>query len=79
MTARGFSQYAASKAAAARLLEIARLEARQQTLTLVLPPAVDTGLWAQVGKVPRGALSPGAVAQAIIADRAAAGGDQLRL
>ncbi len=79
VTARGFSQYAASKAAAARLLEIARLEARQQTLTLVLPPAVDTGLWAQVGKVPRGALSPGAAAQAIIADRAAAGGDELRL
>ena len=77
--ARGFSQYAASKAGVARLLSIARLEARGKTLTLVLPPAVDTGLWAQVGKVPRGAVSPDVVAQAIVDDRSGAGQEELRI
>ncbi|MGM9320992.1 SDR family NAD(P)-dependent oxidoreductase [Deinococcus aquaticus] len=70
VTARGFSQYAASKAALARAAEIARLETRGTDITLVLPPAVDTALWAQVGRVPRGAVTPDAVAQAIAADRA---------
>ncbi|GAA4022919.1 SDR family NAD(P)-dependent oxidoreductase [Deinococcus rubellus] len=78
-TARGFSQYAASKAAVARLLSIARLEARGKMLTLVLPPAVDTGLWAQVGKVPKGAVSPDVVAQAIMDDRGGAGQEELRI
>lgn len=77
--ARGFSQYAASKAAVARLLTIARLEARGKTLTLVLPPAVDTGLWAQVGKVPKGAVTPQVVAEAIVADRSGAGQEELRV
>ena len=77
--ARGFSQYAASKAAVARLLELARLENRGKMITLVLPPAVDTGLWSQVGKVPRGALSPQTVAQAMMDHRAGAGGDELRV
>ena len=44
VTVRGFSQYAASKAALGRLLEVARIEARGKMLTLVLPPAVDTAL-----------------------------------
>ena len=79
VTARGFSQYAASKAALSRLLEVARLEARGKTLTLVLPPAVDTPLWTQVGRVPKGAISVEAVADAIIADRAGAGGAELRV
>ncbi|GAA5436878.1 hypothetical protein Daqu01_02008 [Deinococcus aquaticus] len=70
VTARGFSQYAASKAALARAAEIARLETRGTDITLVLPPAVDTALWAQVGRVPRGAVTPDVVAQAIAADRA---------
>ena len=78
-TARGFSQYAASKAGVARLLSIARLEARGKTLTLVLPPAVDSGLWSQVGKVPKGAISPDAVAQAMVVDRAGEGQDELRI
>lgn len=69
VTARGFSQYAASKAALRSAAEIARLEARGVGITLVLPPAVDTGLWTQVGRVPRGALSPEAVAAAIALDR----------
>ena len=78
-TARGFSQYAASKAALARLITIARLEARGKMLTLVLPPAVDTGLWTQVGKVPKGAVSPQVVAEAIVADRAGEGQDELKI
>lgn len=79
VTVRGFSQYAASKAALSRLLEVARLEAKGKTLTLVLPPAVDTPLWTQVGRTPKGAMSPGAVAQAIIADRAGPGQAELRV
>ena len=79
VTVRGFGQYAASKAALARLLEVARLEAKGRTLTLVLPPAVDTPLWTQVGRTPRGAMSAETVAQAIIADRAGAGQAELRV
>jgi NADP-dependent 3-hydroxy acid dehydrogenase YdfG len=70
VTARGFTQYAASKAAVATAVGIARLEARGVGLTLVLPPAVDTALWTQVGRVPRGALPPEVVARAIAEDRA---------
>lgn len=78
VTARGFSQYAASKAALARLAEVTRLEVRGTTLTLVLPPAVDTNLWAQVGRAPRGAIPPEMVAQAITADREGPGQNALR-
>ncbi|WP_110885387.1 SDR family NAD(P)-dependent oxidoreductase [Deinococcus yavapaiensis] len=69
VTARGFAQYAASKAALARALDIARLEHRGVTITLVLPPAVDTPLWSAVGRVPRGALRASEVAEAILRDR----------
>ncbi|AFZ68602.1 SDR family NAD(P)-dependent oxidoreductase [Deinococcus peraridilitoris] len=69
VTARGFSQYAASKAAMARLLEVARLEHRQYVLTVVLPPAVQTGLWDGLGPVPPGALTPEHVAEVIVRDR----------
>ncbi|WP_221089425.1 SDR family NAD(P)-dependent oxidoreductase [Deinococcus aquaedulcis] len=79
VTARGFTQYAASKAALARAADIARLEHRGLGLTLVLPPAVDTGLWAQVGRAPKGALAPEAVAQAIVADRAGPAQAELRV
>jgi len=79
VTARGFSQYAASKGALARLAEVTRLEARGVDLTLVLPPAVDTPLWTQVGRTPRGAISPGEVARAILADRAGPGQPELRV
>lgn len=79
VTARGFSQYAASKAALARAAEIARLETRGLALTLVLPPAVDTALWTQVGRAPKGALSPDAVARAIVADRAGPAQAELRV
>ncbi|CAM3731375.1 SDR family NAD(P)-dependent oxidoreductase [Deinococcus frigens] len=79
VTARGFSQYAASKAALARAAEVARLEARGVTVALVLPPAVDTELWAQVGKAPKGSISPEEVAQAIAVDRAGAGELEIRV
>ncbi|GGL86093.1 short-chain dehydrogenase [Deinococcus aerolatus] len=79
VTARGFSQYAASKAALARAAEIARLETRGVTVALVLPPAVDTGLWTQVGQAPKGAISPEDVARAIAADRAGTGETELRV
>ncbi|WP_119674168.1 SDR family NAD(P)-dependent oxidoreductase [Deinococcus sp. RM] len=79
VTARGFSQYAASKAALARAAEVARLEHRGVGITLVLPPAVETGLWAQVGRVPRGALGPDVVARALVADRAGEAQAELRI
>ena len=79
VTVRGFSQYAASKAALSRLLEVARIEARGKTLTLVLPPAVETALWEQVGRTPKGAMSADVVAGAIIADRAGEGQAELRV
>ena len=79
VTARGFSQYAASKAALARAAEIARLEHRGVGITLVLPPAVDTALWAQVGRVPKGAVTPDVVARAIAAHRAAEPTPELRV
>ena len=79
VTVRGFSQYAASKGALAKLLEVARIEARGKVLTLVLPPAVDTPLWTQVGRTPKGAMSAETVAQAIIADRQGAGAAELRV
>ncbi|WP_407568885.1 SDR family NAD(P)-dependent oxidoreductase [Deinococcus altitudinis] len=79
VTVRGFSQYAASKGALAKLLEVARIEARGKTLTLVLPPAVDTPLWTQVGRTPKGAMSAGAVAEAIMADRQGTGTAELRV
>ncbi|MBB5236169.1 SDR family NAD(P)-dependent oxidoreductase [Deinococcus budaensis] len=79
VTARGFSQYAASKAALRGAAEVARLEARGVGITLVLPPAVDTGLWASVGRAPRGAISPDVVAAAIVADRAGAPQNELRV
>ncbi|MGY2895831.1 SDR family NAD(P)-dependent oxidoreductase [Deinococcus sp. UYEF24] len=79
VTVRGFSQYAASKGALAKLLEVARIEARGKVLTLVLPPAVDTPLWTQVGRTPKGAMSAQAVAEAIITNRQGAGAAELRV
>lgn len=78
VTVRGFSQYAASKAALARLAEIARLEARGVGLTLVLPPAVDTPLWGQVGHAPKGAVAAKVVALSIAEHLDGEGGDELR-
>jgi NAD(P)-dependent dehydrogenase (short-subunit alcohol dehydrogenase family) len=66
IAARGFSQYAASKAALASLAKVAALE--RHPVCLVLPPAVGTPLWGAVGRPPRGALSPEQVAAAILDD-----------
>lgn len=79
VTARGFSQYAASKAALATAASIARLEARGVGITLVLPPAVDTGLWAQVGRAPKGAITPDVVAHAVVQDRVGDSQNELRV
>lgn len=79
VTYRSFSQYAASKAAMQRAAEIARLEARNLDICVVLPPAVDTGLWEQVGKVPKGAIEPKKVAEAIVQDRGGDAVEELRV
>ena len=68
ITVRGMSQYAASKAALSGLAKIAALE-RKNTVTLVLPPAVNTPLWSGMGgKAPKGALEPDAVARKVLED-----------
>jgi len=68
ITVRGMGQYAASKAALAGLAKIAALE-RKNTVTLVLPPAVNTPLWNGMGgKAPKNALEPDVVAQKILED-----------
>ena len=66
VTYKGFGAYAASKAAATALLKVAALEGRRAAFTLVLPKAVNTAFWEGVGKAPKDALSPGAVADAIL-------------
>lgn len=71
VTFRTFGAYAASKAALAALLEVARLELRGRvSLTLVLPKAVRTPLWDTVGPPPKDALEPEVVAAAIAASLA---------
>jgi NAD(P)-dependent dehydrogenase (short-subunit alcohol dehydrogenase family) len=68
ITFKNFSGYAASKAALDSLAAIARLEF-QCAVTVVKPPAVDTTFWQKLGsKAPRNAISPDAVAQAILLD-----------
>lgn len=63
---RGFAVYAAAKAAVARLLELAAIEMkRQASFTLVLPKAVASSFWDNVGKIPQDALAPREVADAI--------------
>lgn len=68
VTLRNFGAYAASKAAAAALCQVAALELRRQaSLTLVLPKAVRSSFWEGVGTPPRDALEPSEVAAAIVA------------
>jgi NAD(P)-dependent dehydrogenase (short-subunit alcohol dehydrogenase family) len=62
---RGFAAYAAAKAGAAALTRAAAQEARRVRLTLVLPAAVDTPFWENVGPVPKDAVPPRRVAAAI--------------
>ena len=63
---RGFGVYAAAKAGVKALTDIAATEMkRKASFTLVLPKAVDTDFWDNVGDPPKDALKPQAVASAI--------------
>jgi NAD(P)-dependent dehydrogenase (short-subunit alcohol dehydrogenase family) len=67
ITYRSFGIYAAAKAGAASLVKIAAIEMkRKASLTLVLPKAVDTPFWENVGKPPADALAASDVANAIV-------------
>ena len=78
VTFRGFGAYAAAKAGVAALVKVAAQEYKRKAfLTLVLPKAVDTDFWEHVGKVPRDALSPGTVAEAIVKSLMRAPEDEL--
>jgi cyclic-di-GMP-binding biofilm dispersal mediator protein len=67
---KNFSGYAASKAALDSLAAIARLELKC-LVTVVKPPAVNTAFWQKLdARAPRNAISPDAVAQAILLDLA---------
>lgn len=64
---RGFGAYAAAKAGAAALVRVAAAEwKRKASLTLVLPKAVATDFWKNVGQPPKDALTPEDVAGAIV-------------
>jgi NAD(P)-dependent dehydrogenase (short-subunit alcohol dehydrogenase family) len=63
---RGFAAYAAAKAGAAALVRAASQEARNARLTTVLPAAVATSFWDEVGPVPKNAIRPEQVAEAIV-------------
>ena len=64
---RGFGVYAAAKAGVKALVDIAAIEyKRKASFTLVLPKAVNTDFWKNVGKPPADALRPDDVAKAIV-------------
>lgn len=80
VTFRGFGAYAAAKAGVAALVKVAAQEyKRKASLTLVLPKAVDTRFWENLGKVPKDALEPSAVADAIVASLGGAPEDELKV
>lgn len=67
VNARGLGAYAAAKAGVAALVGVAAREFRgKASFTLVLPRAVDTAFWEGVGRPPKDALRPEAVAAAIV-------------
>ena len=64
---RGFGVYAAAKAGVKALVDIAAIEyKRKASFTLMLPKAVNTDFWKNVGKPPADALRPDDVAKAIV-------------
>ena len=64
---RGFAVYAAAKAGVKAFVDIAVTEMKRKTsFTLVLPKAVDTDFWDNVGTAPKDALSPNDVAGAVV-------------
>lgn len=66
ITYRSFGAYAAAKAGVAQLVKVAAIEMkRKASVTLVLPRAVNSDFWENVGKPPSDALSPADVATAI--------------
>ena len=80
VTFRGFGAYAAAKAGVAALVKVAAQEyKRKASLTLVLPKAINTGFWEAVGKPPKDALEPRAVAEAVVASLAAKPEEVLRI
>jgi NAD(P)-dependent dehydrogenase (short-subunit alcohol dehydrogenase family) len=63
-----FSAYAAAKAGLEPLVTILAKEQRKLKFTLVRPGAVDTPFWGNVPfKLPAGAASPAAIAEALLA------------
>ena len=63
---KGFSAYAASKAALETLCRVAQKELRRP-ITVVKPPAVASAFWQRLEQpAPRGAIAPEAVANAIL-------------
>ncbi len=80
VTFRGFGAYAAAKAGVAALVAVAAQEYRRKaSLTLVLPRAVNTDFWQNVGKPPKDALEPYEVADAILTSLAGEPVDELRV
>jgi len=67
ITYRGFSVYAAAKAGVKAVVDIANIEMKKKAdFTLVLPKAVNTDFWGNVGTPPKDALKPAEVAGAIL-------------
>ena len=80
VTFRGFGAYAAAKAGVAALVKVAAQEYKgKASLTLVLPKAVNTGFWQNVGRPPKDALEPREVADAIMESLAGEPEDELRV
>lgn len=80
VTFRGFGAYAAAKEGVAALVAVAAQEyKRKASLTLVLPRAVNTDFWRNVGKPPKDALELRAVAEAIMQSLAGEPVDELRV
>ncbi len=62
-----FAAYAAAKAGLDVAVSILRKEMRRRAFMLVAPGPVDTPFWEAVGPVPKHALTPGAVADEVMA------------
>lgn len=80
ITYRGFSVYAAAKAGVKAVVDIAAIEMKKKaSFTLVLPKAVATDFWENVGSPPQDALKPDEVASAIVASLQGEAEDELRV
>jgi NAD(P)-dependent dehydrogenase (short-subunit alcohol dehydrogenase family) len=80
ITYRGFGVYAAAKAGVKALVDIAAIEyKRKASFTLVLPKAVNTDFWKNVGKAPADALSPDDVAKAMVDSLASEPSSELKV